>query len=55
MDEKSKCRCGTGSYCRQHRAYKLPPKALEREARRVALLGMSGKGRQTVKNTTEAG
>lgn len=54
MDEK--CRCGSGRYCRKHKAYNLPPAKFEREMRRLALLGCSGKmSRKIVKNTTEVG
>ncbi len=53
MDEK--CRCGTGSYCHKHKAYNLPAVKLERELRRVALLGVTGKGRPMIKKTTEVG
>ena len=44
MDEK-KCRCGSGHYCHEHKGYNLPPKLFEKEMRRQALLGISGKGR----------
>ncbi len=55
MDEKPVCTCGTGRYCHQHKAYNLPPAKAATEMRRVALLGVTGKGRPVIKNTTEVG